>query len=40
MRKAFCIDELEKIRVATELKKQYEGKISQGIFARPALIPA
>ena len=40
MRKAFCVDELEKIRVATELKREYEAKISQGIFARPALIPA
>ena len=40
MRKAFCVDELEKIRVPTELKREYEAKISQGIFARPALIPA
>ena len=40
MRKAFCVDELEKIRVATDLKREYEAKISQGIFARPALIPA
>lgn len=37
MRKAFCIDELEKIRIATELKREYETKISQGIFARPIL---
>ena len=37
MRKAFCIDELEKIRITAELKREYEAKISQGIFARPTL---
>ena len=37
---SYSSDELEKIRVATELKREYEAKISQGIFARPILIPA